>query len=115
MRVLVCSGRDYNDRETVFHELHKLAETHGWLTIINGGARGADQLARDFATSCYHGVVTMPADWTQFGKVAGVIRNEQMLISGRSDLVLAFPDGSGTADMVRRARKAGIAVIEISA
>lgn len=115
MRVLVCGGRNYNDRESVFHELHKLAETHGWLTIINGGASGADQLAREFSSSFYHGVVTMPANWLMLGNKVGPIRNEQMIISGKPDMVLAFPGGRGTGDMVDRAHKAGIIVKIISA
>jgi len=59
MRILVCGGRNYNNREIVFHELHKLAEEHGWLTIIQGGASGADKLARDWAQECYHGLVLL--------------------------------------------------------
>jgi len=42
MRVLVCGGRNYNDRQAVFGALHELAEQHGWLTIIQGGASGAE-------------------------------------------------------------------------
>jgi hypothetical protein len=38
-----------------------------------------------------------------------------MIDQGRPDLVVAFPGGRGTADMVRRARAAGISVIEIGA
>jgi YspA, cpYpsA-related SLOG family len=113
MRVLVCGGRDYINREAVFGELHKLAERHGWLTIIEGGATGADSLAREWAQLCYHGLVTMPANWQLYGTQAGPIRNEKMLVSGQPDLVLAFPGGRGTADMVRRARIRGIEVHEI--
>jgi hypothetical protein len=36
-----------------------------------------------------------------------------MLDEGRPTLVVAFPDGRGTADMVRRARGAGVEVIEV--
>ena len=49
----------------------------------------------------------MPADWTKHGKAAGPIRNQKML-DECPDLVVAFPGGKGTADMVRRAMKAGI-------
>jgi hypothetical protein len=42
------------------------------------------------------------------------MRNQQMLDEGRPTLVVAFPGGRGTADMMRRARVAGIEVIEIS-
>jgi hypothetical protein len=113
MRVLVCGGRNYNDREAVFAELHELAERHGWLTIIEGGANGADTLAREWARLCYHGLVTVPADWQLYGTRAGPIRNQNMLLWAKPDLVLAFPGGPGTADMVRRARVAGVEVREI--
>lgn len=53
-----------------------------------------------------------PAEWDKHGKAAGFIRNQDMLDSG-VDVVVAFPGGRGTADMVRRARKAGVEVVEI--
>ena len=47
-------------------------------------------------------------DWKKYGKKAGPLRNQQMLEEGKPDLVVAFPGGNGTADMVRRAKKANI-------
>jgi predicted Rossmann-fold nucleotide-binding protein len=110
MRVLVCGGRTYSDQEAVYSALHDLAEKHGWLTIIEGGASGADMLARWWAVRHYHGLVTVAADWQKHGTAAGPIRNTQMLMSGKPDLVLAFPGGRGTADMVEKASIAGIEV-----
>lgn len=114
MRVLVCGGRNFTDPEAVFHELHQLAEKHGWLTVIEGGAQGADALARHWAQLCYHGVVTVHAEWRRLGRAAGPARNARMLVSGKPDLVLAFPGGKGTADMVRQAREVGVPVREIT-
>ena len=54
------------------------------------------------------------ADWAKHGRKAGPIRNQRMIDEGRPDLVVAFPGGTGTADMVERARVAGIRVIEIA-
>lgn len=45
MRVLVCGGRNYNDRKRVFSTLDRIGITH----LIQGGARGADALAKDWA------------------------------------------------------------------
>lgn len=56
-------------------------------------------------------VQKFPADWDRYGKAAGGIRNSQMLIEGKPDLVVAFPGGNGTRDMVLKARKAGIRTI----
>ena len=36
-----------------------------------------------------------------------------MLDDGKPDMVVAFPGGRGTEDMMRRARNAGIRVIEV--
>ncbi len=39
-----------------------------------------------------------------------MIRNQQMLDEAKPDMVLAFPGGRGTDDMVSRAEKAGVPV-----
>jgi len=57
-------------------------------------------------------VTTFDADW-KLGKKAGPLRNQRMIDEGRPDLVVAFPGGKGTADMVRRAEAAGVKVLKI--
>jgi hypothetical protein len=37
-----------------------------------------------------------------------------MLEEGKPDLVVAFPGGTGTANMVKQARAAGVEVLEVS-
>jgi hypothetical protein len=111
-RVLVCGGRDYNDWDRLEDELNAIERAYGQLTIISGCARGADSLAIRYAEKYGDPVEKFPADWNTHGRAAGFIRNQQMLDSG-VDLVVAFPGGRGTADMVRRSKKAGVEVIEI--
>lgn len=113
MRVLVCGGRDYKDREVLFRTLSNIdAYEYHIDTIIEGGARGADMLAREWAIENRRGYITVEADWDRFGRQAGPVRNQQMLVQTRPELVVAFPGGKGTADMVERAKKAGLEVIE---
>ena len=113
MRIIVCGGRDYDDRGTVVRLLILVAEHLGQnLTIVHGAARGADTLVGEVAGELGLEVEPHPADWKTHGKAAGPIRNQQMLDAG-ADLVIAFPGGKGTADMVERARKAGIVVLEV--
>lgn len=109
-RVLVCGGRDYTDLNRVWDVLDEIKPSH----VIEGGARGADDLASRWAFSREVPCDTYPANWEAHGPAAGPIRNQYMLIDGKPDLVVAFPGGRGTADMVRRARKAGIPVREIA-
>ena len=111
MRILVCGGRDFDDWELLSETLYPLLTAH--CTVIEGGAKGADFLARVFAKWRGVPVEEYPADWRRHGKAAGSIRNEQMLAEGCPDLVVAFPGGVGTADMVRRARARHVRVQEV--
>lgn len=118
MRVLVCGGRDYKIPEgrtnPVGEALDGLWLAHNRsVTIIEGGAKGVDALAREWARKMSCPLETYFADWDEHGKAAGPIRNQRMIDEGKPDLVVAFPGGRGTADMVRRARAAGIEVIEV--
>lgn len=109
LRVLVCGGRDFSDRRAVFSALDALREKHGDLFIIHGAARGADSLAGEWALERGQHGVACPANWTRDGRAAGPLRNARMLTHS-PNLVLAFPGGRGTADMVSRAVRAGIPV-----
>jgi hypothetical protein len=55
-----------------------------------------------------------PADWDTHGRAAGPIRNQRMLDVGKPDFVIAFPGGHGTANMVRKAKAAGVQVLEVA-
>lgn len=86
------------------------------VTIITGGATGADSAAEDWAAVNWTDLQVYrikPSEWLKYGKAAGPHRNQRMIDEGEPDLVVAFPGGKGTADMVKRAKAAGIKVIEI--
>lgn len=114
MRVLVCGGRNYQDHERVRAVLNKLHDEAGISLIIQGGARGADELAFGWARANGVPEDQYDADWEAFGSMAGPMRNKAMLDEGKPDLVIAFPGGAGTRNMIKQARKAGVEVIEIA-
>lgn len=107
-RVLVCGGRDYVDAKRVAHVLGCYHRYSPITCLIEGGARGADNLAYTWAQ--LHGIQTetYEADWKTHGRKAGPLRNQRMIDEGKPDLVIAFGGGRGTADMLRRAQAAGI-------
>lgn len=114
MRILVCGGRDYLDSQKVNEVLTPyMAPDARDLVIIQGDARGADGLAREWAKKHMIKCENFPAEWDKYGKRAGYIRNVQMLNEGKPDLVIAFPGGKGTAMMVNLAEKAGVEVVII--
>ena len=113
MRVLVCGGRDYNNYQKVYAILDQYKETLPITTLIQGGAKGADFAAKLWAKKHNIEVLDFLADWETYGKAAGPIRNSEMLVRGKPDLVIAFPGAKGTANMVSQAREAGVEVVEI--
>jgi hypothetical protein len=112
-RVLVCGGRTYNDRASLFDALDAAHEADPISCIIHGAARGADMLADQWAYVRGVPCERFPAKWDQHHKAAGPIRNQQMLVEGKPDAVIAFRGGDGTADMCIKAGNAGIPVTRI--
>lgn len=119
MRLLVCGHREFDDWNLLDTKLSEFAldcyHNKDQLTIIEGGAKGADFLARVWSKKNNVSFVEYPADWKLHGKKAGPIRNRQMITEGKPDLVLAFlhPNSIGTRDMVRAAKDAGIETIVV--
>lgn len=119
IKVLICGGREFDDLGLFMTTMSDIQEELDFdgrqpVTIIEGGAKGADFLARCWAKYCGWEHDPYPANWGKYGNRAGPIRNRQMLNEGKPDLVIAFPGGSGTADMVHISKEAGITVRIIS-
>ena len=108
MKVLVCGGRDFSSYEHIRLVLSNLDIS----SMCQGGATGADSLAKKYAEENNIICTEFKAEWDKFGKAAGVIRNKQMLDEFKPDLVVAFQGGKGTNNMVEQAKKAGVKVLD---
>lgn len=115
MRVLVCGGRDFQDRKHLDATLSAVHAETPISCIVHGAAVGADTMAGEWAAKAAIPVDSFPADWSKHGRAAGPIRNKRMIDEGKPDLVVAYPGGRGTANMVKQARAAGIRVQVIDA
>lgn len=115
MRVLVCGGRDFTDAARVFSVLDYYHGQRPFSVVVHGAARGADNLAGEWAISRDVPVLAFPADWDRHGSAAGHLRNAQMIGEGKPEMVIAFPGGRGTGNMMRQARENWIPVLEIPA
>lgn len=133
MIVLVCGGRRFGvpldrntnlqsdvdliragqDRAFLYRALDRLHQERPISIVIHGDADGADRLSGRWAESRGIPVRAFPADWDTYRRAAGPIRNKQMLDEGVPNLVVAFPGGRGTANMVFQSRNAGVAVLEV--
>lgn len=105
IRLLVCGGRSFNDIDFVTKILFIIHNKYKIDTIVQGGARGTDRIAKFWSEEVIGPSEEYPADWTQHGKRAGPIRNKKMLDIGKPDAVLAFPGGTGTDNMITQTRK----------
>ncbi len=112
MKVLVTGGRKYYDNGALYRCLSVLHETHRLTLIIQGGATGADHMARMWAEANDVPCRQVDADWDKYQEAAGPIRNGKML-DLEPDLVVACPGGNGTANCVKQARKRGFDVYEL--
>ena len=119
MIVLVCGARTWADRVYLFGVLQAVHASRSVATVVEGCADGADTLAYRWAqqqVAPRPKVEHEPAPWGHLGRRAGPYRNRAMLRRHDVTLVLAFHEAerlealenSGTADMVRTAKMAGV-------
>lgn len=108
MKVLVTGSRSYPEPQDVFDVLASLSPT----VVIHGGCpTGADAFAERWCQDTGIPQDVHPADWQNYGRKAGYLRNVQM-IAEEPDLVVAFFYGEsrGTQMTVDLALAAGLTV-----
>lgn len=130
MKVLVCGGRTYSRKKRLFEVLDFFHKRAPISLIVHGDASGADSLAKEWAIERGVPHKPYPADWRnkegrtnvlmrldRYGRkydvLAGHSRNQKMLDEQKPKLVIAFPGQNGTADMIMKAKRARIEVVEI--
>lgn len=113
MKVLVCGGRNFNDYDRFLATMNSAKPPIS--SVVCGGAKGADTLAIGWARQNNINLSIYNADWEKHGKAAGPIRNKEMLDKNPDiDLVIAFPGGSGTKDMIKRATESEIDILLVN-
>jgi hypothetical protein len=109
IRVCVCGGRNFKEKEFLYNTLDKLLFIRKDFIIINGDAHGADKLSTQWAIERNVYYELYRADWKKYKNAAGPIRNKQM-IDSHIDLLVAFPGGKGTKNMIEQCKKNNIKV-----
>lgn len=114
MKILVCGGRNYQDKEYLFNTLNNIHEKNNITCVVQGGATGADYLAFCWALVNDIEFKEYRANWIKHGMSAGPIRNKLMLEDNTDiKLVVAFEGGPGTKNMINTAFFAGIDVLDL--
>jgi hypothetical protein len=112
MKILVCGDRNYNNRNKVNEILthYKTFSYPSHLIIVEGGAQGADTLAKEIGIQLGAQIKEYKAQWGTYGKGAGPIRNKLMLDDNLDiEIVIAFHNdiehSRGTKNMIKLAEK----------
>ena len=114
--VIVSGGRDYGEIDRMWKLLDEIHKTRTISLLCHGACKygGADLHAENWAKSREVDYLGMPAKFSALGPSGGPQRNASLLKYCSPDLVLCFPGGKGTADMQRKAQKAGVWTIDLS-
>lgn len=110
MRIAVTGGRYYADASIVELALERFDARD---ELAHGACSGADSIAAEYARRRGWKVTEFRANWRPNGSLdrsAGPRRNRRLLDEFKPELLIAFPGGRGTTNMIKLAKKAGIPV-----
>ncbi len=115
MRIIIAGGRDFSDYEllekTLDDFIAPLAPYYD-ITIISGGAGGADRLGEQYAKRRFLECLVFEPMWPLYGRGAALRRNQDMAMYAAGydcdrGALIAFWNGKsrGTAHMIECAKK----------
>jgi hypothetical protein len=112
VNIAVIGSRTFENYRKMETVLDSLIEERGLsdITIVSGGARGADTLAERYAKNRGFSLIVKYADW-DLGKHAGYLRNQEM--AEIADIIIGFHQGNskGTQHMLKEGADRGIETI----
>jgi len=106
MKVIIAGSRNCLDYELL---CEAIKESKFEITeVVSGCAAGADTMGIRWAVENKIPVKKFPAEWSKYGKQAGMIRNREMAWYGDALIAIHLSGSRGTADMIRVAKKQGL-------
>lgn len=110
-KVLVCGGRKFDDEKFLYDILDAMHAEFKFTEIIHGGAFGADKLAGKWALERGIKETVFKPNYSKYAPRIAPLRRNTVMAQQKPDLVVAFPGGSGTADMVKKSYQHKLNVI----
>lgn len=108
MKIIIAGSRGFADYALLKKKVDEYLTDYTDITIISGGAHGADKLGEHYAKEHGFDLEIYPAEWEKYGKSAGYKRNE--LMAEKADVLIAFWDkqSRGTKHMIDLAKAKGL-------
>jgi hypothetical protein len=98
MKVVVAGSRtikEYNDvRKAIENSKYKITE------VVSGTAVGVDRFGEQYARQHDISIKQMPANWGEYGKRAGVLRNSDMAEYADAAIIVWDGKSPGTKHMI---------------
>lgn len=110
-RVIIAGSRDFDNYDLLKSKMDNLLRyKNDGICVVCGEARGADTLGRRYAEERGYTILSFPANWYEYGKKAGYLRNIEM--AENADALVAFWNGEsrGTKHMIDTANKYGLQI-----
>ena len=105
-KVLVTGGPSFNNKELLERVLKQEAPS----VIIAGGLEGPETMATEYGRK--HGIrrMSFPMPTPKYTRASAFERNSFMFETAKPDVVIAFPGGIDTHEVVKMARNTNCAV-----
>lgn len=112
-KVIIAGSRsfaDYEKLKSICDSILPNQYSEPRISILSGTSSGSDSLGERYANERGYTLNRYPANWEQYGKAAGPIRNRQMVED--ADAAIIFWDGQskGTKNLIEQANKRGLKV-----
>lgn len=108
MKVIIAGSRTINSYESVCQAIRN--SQFDITEVVSGTARGVDQMGERWAAENNIPVKRFPANWNEYGKKAGYLRNKEMAEYAQSAIILWDCESKGTRHMIQLARRYGLTV-----
>jgi len=108
MKTIIAGGRTITDYSLV---LSAIGESEFEITeVVSGMAPGVDTLAIQYSREHNLPLKEFHADWNQYRRAAGPIRNREMAEYGEALIAIWDGESRGTKNMIEEATKRGLKV-----
>lgn len=111
-RILISGSRNWSDQQTIYRALGEYAGAEHVVLLSGRCMQGADVICEAYALENDWEIEAYPADWKQFGKKAGPMRNAAMVAAGADIALIFIKDSSkGAGGCAMMAHRSGIKTV----
>lgn len=104
LKVIIAGSRDWypslEEIDRAFKDVCWFDTSLDGIEVVSGTASGADKAGESWARANAVPFKQFPAKWSEFGKAAGIIRNQEMADYADAAVVFWAGQSSGSANMI---------------